>query len=88
MNEPLFPSGEEINRRIEIAKQLRSDSLHLTVRGAKHKFAAQTRLTRSLEASAAVMTIIAGILWLGILSAPEVTEAGQPGISKEQSRLP
>ena len=84
MNEPLFPSYNEISSRIEVAKRLRSDFLHFTVRSTKQKFAAQTRLSRSLEASAAMMAVVAAIFWLGILSA----EAGQPGSSNELPRLP
>jgi len=84
MHEPLFPPRDDINRRVEIAKQLRSDFLHLTVRGAKHKLTAQTRIIQTLGASGAVLALVAGVFWLGIAT-PKVTEAGQPEISKEES---
>jgi len=49
--------------------------------GTKHKFSAQSRITRTVEASAAVMAIAIGSFWLAVLSTPKVTEAGQPEIS-------
>jgi hypothetical protein len=68
MNEPLFPSSEEISRRIEIAKQLRSAFIRQTFRRAKRRFAVQTRANRSAEASAAARALIAVTFWLGIYS--------------------
>jgi len=87
MHEPLFPSADEISRRIEIAKQFRSHYLRRTFRRATHNIIAQTRTTRTVEASAAVVMLIAGVFWLAILSAPKVTEAGEPEISKQQSLI-
>ena len=55
MNEPLFPSYEEMNRRLNAAKQLRIDFLHRIARNAKRKFAAQSRTVRRVEASAALL---------------------------------
>ena len=77
MNEPLFPSYEEMNRRLNAAKQLRIDFLHRIARNAKRKFAAQSRTMRRVEASAAVMAFAVGGFWLVFLSTPKVTEASQ-----------
>jgi len=48
---------------------------------------AQTRVSRSLEAMAAITVVAAGVFWLGVLSTPKVTEAGQPNILS-QVRMP
>jgi len=66
MNEPLFPSRDEISKRIEIAKQLRSSYLRLPLRGARHNVVAQTPISRTLAASVAAMALVAGGFWLGV----------------------
>jgi hypothetical protein len=87
MNEPLFPSSDEMDRRIAAAKQLRSVYLHQLAENASNRFSAQTRFSRSLEAMAAITVLAAGVFWLGVLSTPKITKAGQPHIVK-QVRVP
>ena len=88
MHEPLFPSTDELDRQIRAAKQLRSVYLRQLARNASNRFSAQTRFRRSLEVMAAVTALAAGVFWLGVLSTPKVTEAGQPEIISKQVRLP
>jgi hypothetical protein len=80
MNTPLspHPSNEEINRLINAAKQLRNAFFRQMASNAKHWFAAQSRRSRTVEASAAVMGFAAAIFWLALPSTPKLTEAGQP----------
>ena len=79
MNTPLspYPSNEEIHRQINAAKQLRSAFFRQIASDAKHRFSAQSRRSRTVEASATVMGFAAAIFWLSLPSTPELTEAGQ-----------
>jgi hypothetical protein len=87
MREPRFLSPDEVDRRILAAKHARSAFLRDLAKNASQRFSTHTRLRRSLAASAAVSALAAGIFWLDLLSAPKVTEAGQPETSREQPTL-
>src|SRR5215203_5817887 len=54
MHEPRLLSRDELSRQVEIAKQLRSDFLHDTVRAARNKLAAHTQISRPLTSAAVV----------------------------------
>jgi len=67
-----------------------SGAVHGSVGGKRKRIragdAGQSRMMRTVEASAALMAIVVGSFWLALLSTPKVTEAGQPEISKEVLR--
>jgi hypothetical protein len=49
MREPLFPSANELERQMKVAKQLRREFLVGVATIAKHKFAHQSRKLRTLD---------------------------------------
>ena len=75
MTEPLFPSYDELNERMYIAKRLRSEFVRGLAIAAKQKFAPQSRFLR-ITASGLVFAVAAGTLWATLVASPKVTEAG------------
>ncbi len=85
--EPLFPSCDEMDRRVRAAKHLRNSTLLGCAAGLKHKISTQRRGVQVLEASAAATFLAIAVFWATLLGAPEITEAGTDSISVDPNQF-
>jgi hypothetical protein len=74
--DPLFPSAEEMDRRLRAGRLLRSEYLHGALAKCWMKVSGQGRAVRLVEISAAAALVGLAVFWTALLGAPPVTEAG------------